>query len=45
MHKIWIKCVDNGAVWENDVWKDGIQLLKSGKVINANSFINSINYF
>ena len=28
-----------------DLWKDGIHLLETGKVIIANNFISSINYF
>ena len=37
--------VDNGTVSKCDVWKDGIHLLETGKVIIANNFISSINYF
>ena len=37
--------VDNGAVSKCDLWKDGIHLLETGKVIIANKFISSINYF
>ena len=37
--------VDNGAVSKCDLWKDGIHLLETGKVIIANNFISSINYF
>ena len=36
--------VDNGAVSKCDLWKDGIHLLETGKVIIANNFISSINY-
>ena len=37
--------VDNGAVSKCDFWKDGVHLLETGKVIIANNFISSINYF
>ena len=37
--------VDNGAVSKCDLWKDGIHLLETGKVIIANNFISSINFF
>ena len=37
--------VDNGAVSKCHLWKDGIHLLKTGKVIVANNFMSSINYF
>ena len=37
--------VDNGAVSKCDLWKDGIHLLETGKVIIANNCISSINYF
>ena len=37
--------VDNNAVSKCDPWKDGIHLLETGKVIIANNFISSINYF
>ena len=37
--------VDNGAVSKCDLWKDGIHLLETGKVIIVNKFISSINYF
>ena len=37
--------VDNGAVSKCDLWKDDIHLLETGKVIIANNFISSINYF
>ena len=37
--------VDNGAVSKCDLWKDGIHLLETGKIIIANNFISSINYF
>ena len=37
--------VDSGAVSKCDLWKDGILLLETGKVIIANNFISSINYF
>ena len=37
--------VDNGAVSKCELWKDGIHLLETGKLIIANNFISSINYF
>ena len=37
--------VDNGAVSKCNLWKDGIHLLETGKVIITNNFISSINYF
>ena len=49
LYNACMKCgfhfVDNGAVSKCDLWKDGIHLLETGKVIIANNFINSINYF
>ena len=32
--------IDNGAVSEKDLWKDGIHLIESGRVIVANNLIN-----
>ena len=29
----------------NDVWIDGIHLVKDGKVLSASNFINNFNYF
>ena len=34
---------DNGAVSEENLWKDGIHLVESGKVIIANNLLNCIN--
>ena len=36
---------DNGAVSKCDLWKYGIHLLETGKIIITNNFIGSINYF
>ena len=36
---------DNGAISEKDLWKDGIHLTESGRVIVANNFINYLNNF
>ena len=33
----------NGAVSEKDVWKSGIHLIESGRVIDANGLINYLN--
>ena len=35
--------IDNGRINEEHLWKDGMHLLESGKIILANNFINSIN--
>ena len=37
--------IDNGAISENDLSKDGIHLIESGRVIVANNFINHLNNF
>ena len=37
--------VDNRAVYETDLWTDGIHMIESGKSIIANNLINSLNYF
>ena len=37
--------IDNGAISEKDLWKDGIHLTESGSVIVANSLINYLNNF
>ena len=37
--------IDNGAVSERDLWKDGIHLIESGRVIVANNLINYLNNF
>ena len=37
--------VNNGAVSQNNLWKDGIHLLQSGRQIVANILINKINNF
>ena len=37
--------IDNGAVSEKDLWKDGIHLIESGRVIVANNLINYLNNF
>ena len=39
------KFIDNGAVSEIDLWTDGIHTIESGKLIIANNFIISLNYF
>ena len=43
--KYGLHFVDNGAVSKCDLWKDGIHLLETGKVIIANNFLSSINDF
>ena len=35
--------IDNGTVSEKDLWKDGIHLTESGRVIVANNLINYLN--
>ena len=35
--------IDNGRINEKHLWKDGMHLLESGKIILANNFIDSIN--
>ena len=37
--------VDNGAVPKENLWRDGVHLVESGKVIIANNLINCINNF
>ena len=37
--------IDNGAVWEKDLWKDGIHLIESGRIIAANNLINYLSNF
>ena len=37
--------VDNGAVSKENLWKDGVHLVESGKVIIANNLLNCINNF
>ena len=37
--------LDNGAVSKDNLWRDGVHLVKSGKVIIANNFLNCINNF
>ena len=37
--------IDNGVVSERDLWKDGIHLIESGRVIVANNLINYLNNF
>ena len=34
---------DNGAVSKENLWKDGVHLVESGKVIIANNLLNCIN--
>ena len=37
--------IDNGAISKKDLWKDGIHLIESGRVIVANNLINYLNNF
>ena len=37
--------VDNGAVSKENLWRDGVHLVESGKAIIANNFLNCINSF
>ena len=37
--------VDNGAVSKENLWRDGVHLVDSGRVIIANNLINCINNF
>ena len=37
--------VDNGAVFKENLWRDGVHLVESGKVILVNNLINCINNF
>ena len=37
--------VDNGAVSKVNLWKDGVHLVESGKVVIANNLLNCINNF
>ena len=32
--------IDNGAILEKDIWKDGIHLIKRGRVIVTNNLID-----
>ena len=45
MIKYGFKLVYNGAVSKSNLPKDGIHLLKHGKAIIVNNFINNINCF
>ena len=36
---------DNGAARQNDLWNDGIHLLKSQKIIVADNLMHNINHF
>ena len=36
---------DNGAVFKEKLWKDGVHLIESGKVIIVNNLLNCINNF
>ena len=35
--------INNGAGSDTDLWKDGMHLIESGKLIVANNFINYFN--
>ena len=37
--------IDNGAVKHNDLWNDGLHLLKSGTIIIADNLIQNVHYF
>ena len=37
--------IDSIAVKHNDLWNDGVNLLKSGTIIIADNLIHNINYF
>ena len=37
--------VDNGAVSKDNLWRDGVHPVESGKVIIANNLLNCINDF
>ena len=39
------KFIDKCHFSKSELWKDGIHLLKSGKSITGNNFINSVNSF
>ena len=43
--KYGFKLVYNRAVSKSNLWEDGIHLLKHGKAIIENKFINNINCF
>ena len=35
--------INNSEIFENDIWRDDLHLLESGKIILANNFISSLN--
>ena len=37
--------IDNRAISEKDLWKDGIYLIESGRVIVASNLSNYLNIF
>ena len=37
--------INNGAFSKKDLWKNGIHLIESGRVIVANNFTNYLNNF
>ena len=37
--------IDNSAVTERDLWKDGVHMVESGKCLVANNFICHLNNF
>ena len=37
--------IDNSAVTERDLWKDGVYMVESGKCLVANNFICHLNNF
>ena len=43
--KLGICYVDNRNIRREHLWKDGLHLVQSGKVILANNFLSSVNVF
>ena len=48
MKNVWKKVfyfIDNSAVREGDLWKDGEHMVESGKCLLGNNFICHVNNF
>ena len=43
MCKKWFLFIDNSAVTESDLWKDGMHMVESSKCLIANNFICHLN--
>ena len=49
LHEVCVKIgfyfIDNSAVMERDLWKDGVHMVESGKCLVAKNFICNLNNF